>query len=187
MRQDELDVIILSVLPDCILRRDRLVELLRAVPEKSNAADMQRQQDLDRVRREKVAAETRIRRLIEMVEDGHMSSKDPIFAERLAQYRRNVAQLEASERSLAERRITAVVPSSAARRTPYPFDRRAYRRRNQVERPFCRLKNWRRIATRYGRLACNYLAFLGPRLIQSQKARAVARATPERKLAASLS
>jgi transposase len=50
---------------------------------------------------------------------------------------------------LAHRRIKAVIPSSAARRTPYPLDRKAYRRRNVIERLFCKLKNWRRIATRY--------------------------------------
>jgi transposase len=54
----------------------------------------------------------------------------------------------------------AVIPSSAARRTPYPFDRLAYGRRNVVERLIGRLKNWRRIATRYDRLARNYLAAL---------------------------
>jgi transposase len=27
---------------------------------------------------------------------------------------------------------------------PYPLDRAVYRRRNLIERPFCRLKNWRR-------------------------------------------
>jgi transposase len=41
-----------------------------------------------------------------------------------------------------------------------PLDRRAYKRRNTIERLFCRLKNWRRIATRYDRLARNYLAGL---------------------------
>lgn len=59
---------------------------------------------------------------------------------------------------LAERRIKAVIPSTASRRTPYPLDRRIYRRRNVIERLFGRLKNWRRIATRYDRHACNYLA-----------------------------
>lgn len=59
---------------------------------------------------------------------------------------------------LTKAKIKAVIPSSAARRTPYPLDRRAYRRRNVVERLFCKLKNWRRIATRYDRLAANYLA-----------------------------
>lgn len=61
-------------------------------------------------------------------------------------------------RWLEERRIKAVIPSTSSRNTPYPLDRRAYRRRNVIERFFCRLKNWRRIATRYDRLAANYLA-----------------------------
>jgi transposase len=59
---------------------------------------------------------------------------------------------------LRVRRIRAVIPSTAARTTPYPLDRAAYRRRNHIERLFCRLKNWRHIATRYDRLATNYLA-----------------------------
>ena len=56
------------------------------------------------------------------------------------------------------RRVKAVIPSNASRHRPYPLDRRAYRRRNVVERLICRLKNWRRIATRYDRLATNYLS-----------------------------
>jgi transposase len=59
---------------------------------------------------------------------------------------------------LASKRIKAVIPSSAARKTPYPLDCKAYRRRNVIERLFCKLKNWRRIATRYDRLASNYLS-----------------------------
>jgi hypothetical protein len=46
------------------------------------------------------------------------------------------------------------------RRTPYPLDRAAYKRRNVIERLFCKLKNWRRVATRYDRLARNYLSGL---------------------------
>ena len=61
-------------------------------------------------------------------------------------------------RWLADRRIRTVIPSTAARRTPYPLDRRVYRRGNVIERLFCRFKNWRRIATRYDRHASNYLA-----------------------------
>jgi len=59
---------------------------------------------------------------------------------------------------LTEAKIKAVIPSTAARKIPYPLDRKAYRRRNVIERLFCRLKNWRRIATRYDRLAANYLS-----------------------------
>jgi transposase len=56
---------------------------------------------------------------------------------------------------LTERNVKAVIPSTATRRTPYPLDRRIYRRRNVIERLFGR---WRRIATRYDRHAQNYLA-----------------------------
>ncbi len=59
---------------------------------------------------------------------------------------------------LRERRIQAVIPGRAARDVVYPLNRKAYRRRNVIERMFGRLKNWRRIATRYDRLAVNFLA-----------------------------
>lgn len=67
---------------------------------------------------------------------------------------------ESLRRWLEERRVEAVIPSTASRTKPYPLDRRAYRRRNVVERLICRLKNWRRLATRYDRLARNFLAAL---------------------------
>ena len=59
---------------------------------------------------------------------------------------------------LKARRIKPVIPSTASRNKPYPLDGAAYQRRNVIERMFGRLKNWRRIATRYDRLAQNYLA-----------------------------
>ena len=71
-------------------------------------------------------------------------------------------------RWLAERRITAVIPSTASRYRPYPLNRRAYRRCNQIERLSCRLKNWRRIATRYDRFARNYLAGLALAAVVSE-------------------
>ena len=61
---------------------------------------------------------------------------------------------------LRRQKVKAIIPSTATRRTPYPLDRKAYRRRNVIERLFCRLKNWRRVATRYDRLAQNYLSGL---------------------------
>jgi transposase len=59
---------------------------------------------------------------------------------------------------LVEREIEPVIPGRAVRDVVYPLNRKAYRRRNVIERLFGRLKNWRRIATRYDRLAVNYLA-----------------------------
>jgi transposase len=59
---------------------------------------------------------------------------------------------------LASRGAEAVIPSTASRRAPIPYDRNAYRARNLVERLWCRLKDWRRIATRYDKLARNFLS-----------------------------
>jgi transposase len=55
-------------------------------------------------------------------------------------------------------RTTAVIPSTATRKIPIRHDRRTYRQRNLIERMFCRLKDFRRVATRYDKLARNFLA-----------------------------
>ena len=65
---------------------------------------------------------------------------------------------DAIRRLLAQNRVEAVIPSSARRTRAIPFDRITYKRRNLVERMFCRFKDWRRIATRYDRRADNFLA-----------------------------
>jgi transposase len=57
-----------------------------------------------------------------------------------------------------QRGAEAVIPATASRRQPIPYDRAAYRARNLVERLWCRLKDWRRVATRYDKLARNYLS-----------------------------
>lgn len=49
------------------------------------------------------------------------------------------------------------IPSKANRRWKSCFSRTLYKGRNAVERMFCRLKDFRRIATRYDRLATNFL------------------------------
>jgi transposase len=41
----------------------------------------------------------------------------------------------------------ALIPSTATGRAPIPYDRTASRARNQIERLWCRLKDWRRVAT----------------------------------------
>ena len=57
---------------------------------------------------------------------------------------------------LAMTKTEAVIPSTRSRKTPIPYDAGAYRDRNLIERAFCRLKDWRRIATRYDKLAINF-------------------------------
>jgi transposase len=52
----------------------------------------------------------------------------------------------------------AVIPPNPTRKNPHAYDAEAYKSRNLIERMFCRLKDWRRVATRYDKLARNFLA-----------------------------
>jgi transposase len=65
-----------------------------------------------------------------------------------------------ARRRLRRRHIRAVIPSKSNQRRQPNFDRAAYRRRNLVERLINRLKQFRRIATRYDKRALNYLAMV---------------------------
>jgi transposase len=60
--------------------------------------------------------------------------------------------------ALAKRQITPVIPSHPRRTTPLPCDFALYCERNLVERFFNKLKHFRAIATRYDKLARNFLA-----------------------------
>jgi transposase len=55
---------------------------------------------------------------------------------------------------------SAVIPPRSNRRHPRSYDRNQYKSRNLIERFFNRLKNFRRVATRYDKLACNFMAFV---------------------------
>jgi transposase len=56
--------------------------------------------------------------------------------------------------------MKAVIPSNRSRKTIIPHDAALYRERNRIERCFNKLKHFRRLATRYDRRACHFLAFL---------------------------
>ncbi len=53
----------------------------------------------------------------------------------------------------------AVIPSRSNRKEPRDYDKHAYKDRNLVERFLNKVKNCRRIATRYEKTSRNYLAF----------------------------
>jgi transposase len=57
---------------------------------------------------------------------------------------------------LAFRGIGTVIPTNPTRKYQWPIDRQLYKQRNLVERMFNRLKDYRRIATRYDKLARNF-------------------------------
>ena len=59
---------------------------------------------------------------------------------------------------LEERGTTAVIPPRKNRKVQYDYDKATYKQRNIIERMFCRLKDWRRIATRFDRNIKNFFA-----------------------------
>lgn len=54
----------------------------------------------------------------------------------------------------------AVIPPRENRVNPEPLDKEAYRERNRVERLFAKLKEFRRVATRYEKLKVTFLGWL---------------------------
>ena len=59
---------------------------------------------------------------------------------------------------LKDRGTKAVIPNRSCRKQPFSFNKKSYTRRHRVENAICRLKDFRRIATRYDKLAQNFLA-----------------------------
>lgn len=62
--------------------------------------------------------------------------------------------------AVIERKAWANIPPTANRKAPICFSPFLYKARNLVERFFNKAKQFRRIATRYDKLAENYLAAL---------------------------
>jgi transposase len=59
---------------------------------------------------------------------------------------------------LAQRQVTPVIPPKSNRKTKRDCDFALYRERNLIERFFNKIKHFRAIATRYDKLARNFLA-----------------------------
>ena len=53
-----------------------------------------------------------------------------------------------------------VVPPKKNRLTPWEYDREMYKRRNEVERLFRRLKGFRRIFSRFDKLDVMFMTFI---------------------------
>jgi transposase len=60
--------------------------------------------------------------------------------------------------ALAERGITACIPSKSNRKKQIEHDRTLYRQRHKIENMFGRLKDWRRVHTRYDRCAHTFMS-----------------------------
>lgn len=54
--------------------------------------------------------------------------------------------------------IVPIIPGRSNRKRVIRYDKRRYKERHLIENAFCRLKDFRRIATRYDKLARNFLS-----------------------------
>jgi transposase len=63
-------------------------------------------------------------------------------------------------REIRQRGAWANIPSKRNRKDPICFSPYLYRARNPVERFFNKIRQYRRVATRYDKFAANYLAFV---------------------------
>ena len=60
--------------------------------------------------------------------------------------------------ALQERGITPCIPSKSNRKAPPEYDKLLYRDRHKIENMFGKLKDWRRIHTRYDRCAHTFMS-----------------------------
>ena len=66
----------------------------------------------------------------------------------------------AIRQAIADEGSLAVIPSKSNARIPIPHDPNIYAMRNEVERFFCKMKDMRRLTTRYEKLKRNFLSML---------------------------
>jgi len=59
-----------------------------------------------------------------------------------------------------DKNAKVVIPPTASRKVKREYDRYQYRNRNVIERFFARIKQFRRVATRYDKLASRFASFV---------------------------
>ena len=60
--------------------------------------------------------------------------------------------------ALINKGIEPCIPPKKNRKNPMPYDKTLYKQRHKIENMFAKLKDWRRIATRYDRCAHTYFS-----------------------------
>jgi transposase len=68
-------------------------------------------------------------------------------------------------KAIAAKGAVAVIPSNPSRARKYPLDKHLYAQRHLIECCFSKLKQFRRVATRYEKTARNYLVVVTPTTI----------------------
>ena len=65
---------------------------------------------------------------------------------------------DALRRTLRQAGAVPVIPGRVTRKRRIVYDKERYRERHLIENAFCRIKDFRRVATRYDKLAANFLS-----------------------------
>ena len=60
--------------------------------------------------------------------------------------------------ALKARGTVPCIPPTRSRKKPLYYARALYRQRHKIEKPFAKLKNWRRVSTRYARCAHTFFS-----------------------------
>jgi len=60
--------------------------------------------------------------------------------------------------TLIKKGIEPCIPPTRSRKQPIPYDATLYKQRHRIENMFAKLKDWRRIATRYDRCAHTFFS-----------------------------
>ena len=60
--------------------------------------------------------------------------------------------------AIAAKGAVAVIPDNTSRASKHTLDKHLYKQRHLIECCFSKLKQFRRVATRFEKTACNYLA-----------------------------
>jgi site-specific DNA recombinase len=106
MPRQKLDDIVLDLLERQLLIPERLEQLLAGLLENSEEANARRRVELAEVRRQETLARSAISRLLELIETGAMSARDPAFAERLA-VRKSTLSIATSRVESLERQLSS--------------------------------------------------------------------------------
>jgi len=61
---------------------------------------------------------------------------------------------------ITENGAQVVIPPKRNRKVQRPYDAELYKERNRIERFFSKLKQFRRVATRYDKLLANFMGFV---------------------------
>ena len=72
---------------------------------------------------------------------------------------------EATRRIALNSGFVPVVPPKKNRKSPWEYDKKLYKRRNEIERYFLRLKRFRKVFSRYDKLDIVFLAVISMAMI----------------------